>query len=75
MHLLTSGGKEADLAKKMLLRLCYYEALDGKEKIEDLRMDSQLYKKLDSQAKGRGNWPQGCLIPYENELTMFKELH
>lgn len=57
MHLLTSGGKEADLAKKMLLRLCYYEALDGKEKIEDLRMDSQLYKKLDSQAKGRGNWP------------------
>jgi hypothetical protein len=51
------GGKEADLAKKMLLRLCYYEVMEGKEKIEDLRMDSHLYKKLDSQSKGRGNWP------------------
>jgi hypothetical protein len=57
MHLLTMGGKEADLAKKMLLRLCYYEVMEGKEKIEDLRMDSHLYKKLDSQSKGRGNWP------------------
>lgn len=47
MHLLTLGGKEGDLAKKMLLRLCFYEAMDGKN-IEDLRMDSQLYKKLDS---------------------------
>jgi hypothetical protein len=56
MHLHTLGGKEGDLAKKMLLRLCFYEAMDGKN-IEDLRMDSQLYKKLDSQSKGRGNWP------------------
>lgn len=56
MYLLTLDGREADLAKKMLLRLCYFEAMDGKQ-IEDLRMDSSLYKKLDNQSKGRGNWP------------------
>ena len=54
------GNKEADLAKKMLLRLCYYEAMNG-EKLEDLRMDSLLYKRLDSASKGRGNWPQDSL--------------
>mgnify|MGYP003331476629 CR=1 FL=1 len=29
MYLLTLDGKEAELAKKMLLRLCFYEAIDG----------------------------------------------
>lgn len=60
MHIMTMGNKEADLAKKMLLRLCYYEAMNG-EKLEDLRMDSLLYKRLDSASKGRGNWPQDSL--------------
>ena len=74
MHLHTLGDKEGDLAKKMLLRLCFYEAMEGKN-IEDLRMDSQLYKKLDSQSKGRNNWPQYSMLPFENELTAFKESH
>lgn len=49
MHLLTKGKKDADLVKKMLIRLCYFEAMNG-EKLEDLRMDSLLYMRLDSQA-------------------------
>jgi len=47
MHLLTNGKK--DLVKKMLINLCYFEAMNG-EKLADLRMDSLLYTRLDSQA-------------------------